>query len=180
MITPGSPLIPCSSLQESLRKVYRNKGLWARAVDSTFLISQADSGSPISLGNLDGHVYLVEPGCPLPQTPRPKVKSPQDDKVSGVECDPISLPSRRRALPEIGQVQRQTSTCRIALMIPSHCPLAPRCCQQSQRIGQHGPGLPFGRPTDRRHTRTRAHPEYHLDVSMPRTGQLTRQRASWL
>lgn len=100
MITPGSPLIPCSSLQESLRKVYRNKGLWARAVDSTFLISQADSGSPISLGNLDGHVYLVEPGCPLPQTPRPKVKSPQDDRSRESSatlsvCLPGAVPSLR-------------------------------------------------------------------------------------
>lgn len=179
MITPGSPLIPCSSLQESLRKVYRNKGQCVGMLSTAAFSSVQQIRAP-------RHPWVtstvmstwLNPAAPSPKPQGQKSKAPKM-KVSGVECDPTSLPSRRRALPEIGQVQRQTSTRRIALMIPSHCPLAHRCCQQSQRIGQHGPGLPSGRPTDRRHTRTRAHPGYHLDISMLRTAQLTRQRASW-
>lgn len=79
MITPGSPLISCSSLPESRQKpIHCNKGLWAgHAVDSSSLIIQADSASPIYLGNVHGHAYLVQPGCPIPHSPSQKPKAPK-------------------------------------------------------------------------------------------------------
>lgn len=53
---------------------------------------------------------------------------------------------------------------------------AHRCCQRSQLCWQHGPGWFLAeRPTDGTH----AHPEYHLDGYVLRTGSFTRQRAGW-
>lgn len=96
MITPGSALISCSSLQEGRQKPTVKSGTVCRHdVDSHSLINQADSASPTYLGNLKGRVYLVQPGCHLPH---PKAKSPQGDRSRESSatlslCPPGAVPS---------------------------------------------------------------------------------------
>lgn len=71
MITAGSALISCSSLQEGRQEPTVKPGTLCGyfIIDSHSLIIQADSASPTYLGNLKGRVYLVQPGChPPPQS----------------------------------------------------------------------------------------------------------------